>query len=63
MTIHYNIMNKISFQVPYNISNICTQNVLFFSVNVVFDVFSIKRYILSILAINTVIPCETMTTW
>jgi hypothetical protein len=38
MTIHYNIMNTISFQVPYNTNNILTQNVLLFSVNVIFDV-------------------------
>jgi hypothetical protein len=44
MTIHDNIMNKISFQVPYNTNNIFTQNV-FFSRNVIYDVFSIKRYI------------------
>ncbi len=30
MTIHDNIMNKISFQVPYNNNNNFTQNVLFF---------------------------------
>ncbi len=29
---------KFNFQVPYNTSIIFTQNVLFFSVNVIFDV-------------------------
>ena len=33
-------MNKISFQVPFIIF---TQNVLFFSGNVIFDVFPIKK--------------------
>jgi hypothetical protein len=32
-------MNKISFKVPYNTNNILTQDVLFFSGNVIFDVF------------------------
>ena len=52
MAIHDNITNKISFQVPYNTNNIFTQNVLFFSVNVIFDIFSIKWYILFIWVIN-----------
>jgi len=38
------------FQVPYNNNIIFTQNVLFFSGNVIFDEFFIKRYILFILA-------------
>jgi len=39
-------------QVPYNTNNIFILNV-FFSGNVISDVFSIKRYILFILAINS----------
>ena len=35
-------MNKISFKVPYNTNNILTQEVLFFSGNVIFDVFSLN---------------------
>ena len=48
-------MNKISFQYSkFLIIPIAffTQNFLFFSVNVIFDVFSIKRYILFIWANN-----------
>ena len=41
---------KFDSQVPYNNNIIFTQNVLFFSENVIFDEFSIKRYILFILA-------------
>jgi hypothetical protein len=39
---------KFDFQVPYNNNIIFTQNVLYFSVNVIFDEFSIKRFILFI---------------
>jgi hypothetical protein len=41
---------KSDFQVPYNINITFTQNVLFFSENVIFDKFSIKRFVLFILA-------------
>ncbi len=41
---------KFDSQVPYNNNIIFTQNVLFFSGNVIFDEFSIKRYVLIILA-------------
>jgi hypothetical protein len=48
MAIHDKIMNEISFQVPYNTNNNFTQNLLFFSENVIFDVFCTKRNILFI---------------
>ena len=41
---------KFDFQVPHNNNIIFTQNVLFFSENVIFYEFSIKRYVLFILA-------------
>jgi hypothetical protein len=53
MKYYYNYNNfilKFDFQVPYNNNIIFTQNVLFFSGNFIFDEFSIKRYILFILA-------------
>jgi len=44
---------KFDSQIPYNNNIIFTQNVLFFSGNVIFDEFSIKRYILFILAFDS----------
>jgi hypothetical protein len=48
MTIRDNIMNKTSFQVAYNTNNIFKQNALFFLGNLIFDIFSIKRFIIFI---------------
>jgi len=44
---------KFDFQIPYNNNIIFAQNVLFFSINVIFVEFSIKRYILFILVNNS----------
>ena len=41
--------------------NIYTQNLLFFSGNVIFDEFSIKRYILFILAFYSFFKNQTLT--
>ena len=43
---------KFNFQVPYYTNIIFTRNFFFFSINGIFVVFSIKRYILFISALN-----------